>query len=210
MANKKKDRYFDIFVEMSCFSVEAAQYLREVMGEYPEKQEELEAAIEKMHSIEHDGDVSKHSMTRLLAKEFITPIEREDIMDMSEAIDTVTDQIEDVLQKMYMLNVGKVRKDAIVMADMIVTCTEALKNALEDFWNFKKSKTISDKLIEINRLEEVGDKHYMDSVRNISTDASISPMQAFAWYHVFQYMEHVLDACEDAADVIAGVIMKNT
>lgn len=208
MANKKQDRYYDLFIEMCAFSCDAALYLREILGDF--NPDELEANMEKMHSIEHDGDVSRHSMTKLLSKEFITPIEREDIMAMSESIDTVTDKIEDVLQKMYMYNVKSVRKDAILIADLIITCTEALKDALDEFRNFKKSKIINDKVIEINRLEEVGDKMYIDAVRSTFTDTNITPVEAFAWSHIFHYMEDVLDACEDTADVIEGVIMKNT
>ena len=208
MANKKQERYYEIFVEMCTFSCEAAKFLREILGDYdPEK---LEAYMEKMHKIEHDGDSARHSMIKLLAKEFITPIEREDIMAMSESIDTVTDKVEDVLQKMFMYNILTVREDAITVADVVIECTNALKDALEEFHNFKKSKTIGDKLIEINRLEEVGDKMYIEATRRVFTDKSITALEAFSWSHVFHYMEDVLDACEDTADVMEGVIMKNS
>ena len=208
MANKKQDRYYDIFIEMGAFSCDAAVFLRELLGDYdPDK---LEEYMEKMHSIEHDGDASKHAMTKLLAKEFITPIEREDIMAMSESIDTVTDKIEDALQRMFMYNIKSVRKDALPIADAVVKCTEAMKDALEEFHNFKKSKTIGEKLIEINTLEEVGDKMYIEAVRNVFTDTDLSPLEAFSWSHIFHYLEDVLDACEDVADVIEGVIMKNS
>ncbi|MDR3305875.1 MAG: DUF47 family protein [Clostridiales Family XIII bacterium] len=208
MATKKKDRYYDIFVEMSNFACDAAVFLREILVNYDP--ENLSAQMEKMHSIEHDGDVSRHSMTKLLAKEFITPIEREDIMQLSEAIDTVTDKVEDVLLRLYMFNIDVIRKDALVIADVLVKCTEAMKDTLEEFPHFKKSKTLNDKIIEINRLEEVGDKLYTDAVRGVFTDESLPAIRVFAWNMVFHYMEDVCDACEDVADVVEGVIMKNT
>jgi len=208
MANKKQERYYEIFIEMCSFSCEASKFLREILGNYdPEK---LNIYMEKMHAIEHCGDVSRHAMIKLLAKEFITPIEREDIMAMSDAIDTVTDKIEDVLQKMYMYNVQKVRSDAIEGADTIIECTDTLKSALEELSGFKKSKTINEKLIEINRLEEVGDRMYIEATRKVFSEPGIAPLEAFSWSHIFHYMEEVLDACEDAADVIEGVIMKNS
>lgn len=208
LGKKKQERYYEIFVEMAGFSCDAAVFLREILGSY--KVERIDADMEKMHSIEHDGDVSRHQMTKLLAAEFIPPIEREDIMAMSEAIDTVTDKIEDVLQRLYMLNIQEIRKDAVVIADVVVKACEALRDALEDFSNFKKSKTIQDKIIEINRLEEVGDKLYIEAVRGVFTDSEIPPLEAFAWYHIYGYLEDVFDACEDAADIIESVIMKNT
>jgi len=208
MSNKKQDRYYDIFIEMSMFSYNAAVLLREILGDFDA--EKLNENMEKMHEIEHSGDAARHKMTEMLAKEFITPIEREDIMAMGETIDTVTDKVEDVLQKMYMYNVKAVREDALVIVDTIIKCTITLREALEEFHNFKKSKIIHDKIVEINRLEEEGDKMYMEATRRVFTDSSLAPLEAFAWSHIFHYMEDVFDACEDAADVIEGVVMKNT
>ncbi|MDR0357723.1 MAG: DUF47 family protein, partial [Clostridiales Family XIII bacterium] len=145
-----------------------------------------------------------------LAKEFITPIEREDIMQMSESIDTVTDKIEDVLLRLYMFNIPEIREDALRIADVIVKCATALKDALEEFHNFRKSKTIQEKIIEVNHLEEEGDRLYTDAVRNVFTDSSLPPLIVSSWDNVFHYMEDVCDACEDVADVIEGVMMKNS
>ena len=208
MAGKKKERYFEMFIEMSAVSCKAAAFLREIFNNYdPSK---LKEYMLKMHAMEHEGDEVRHEMVKLLAREFITPVEREDIMAMADAIDTVTDKIEDVLQKMFMYNVKTVRSDAVEGVDTIIACTEALKTALEDFQNFKKSKTINEKIIEINRLEELGDTFYIEATRKVFTDKDISPVDAFSWSHVYHYMEDVVDACEDAADIIEGVIMKNS
>ena len=208
MANKKQERYYEMFVKMGGFSCDAARLLREIFGDFnPEK---LEDYMEKMHAIENEGDVLRHEMTKQLAREFITPIEREDIMVMGESIDTVTDKIEDVLQKMYMYNIKTIREDAVITTDKLIVITEALETALKEFHNFKKSKDIGEMLIEINRLEEEGDKRYIEAVRNVFTDEAIDATEAFAWSHIFHYMEDVFDACEDAADIIEGTIMKNT
>jgi len=206
--SNKQDRYFNMFVEMCTFSHNAAVFLREILSDFDS--EKLKENMEKMHAIEHDGDVARHEMIKALAREFITPIEREDIMSMGEKIDTVTDKIEDVLQKMYMYNVKTIREDALVIADTIIKSIETLGEALEEFHNFKKSKIIKEKIIEINRLEEVGDKLYIEGTHMVFTDPDITPLEAFGWSHIYHYMEDVLDACEDAADVIEGVIMRNT
>jgi len=208
MANKNQDKYYDSFNEMCGYSNDAALYLREIFSDF--KPEKLSEYMEKMHSIEHAGDVARHTMTKQLAKEFITPIEREDIMAMGDRIDTVTDKVEDALMKMYMYNVTTVREDGVKIIDTIIECTEALRDAIEEFRNFKKSKTIIEKIIEVNRLEEVGDVLYIEATRKVFTDDKLSPKEAFAWSHIYHYMEDVFDACEDVADVIEGVIMKNT
>ncbi|MDR0852423.1 MAG: DUF47 family protein [Clostridiales Family XIII bacterium] len=205
---KKEEKYYEAFIEMSGYSCEAALFLRDILNDYDP--DDLDDRIEKMHSIEHSGDLARHIMTKQLAREFITPIDREDIMQMADSIDTVTDKIEDVLLRLHMFNIRVVHEDAVKLADIIVKCATALKEALEEFHNFKKSKTIQEKVIEVNRLEEEGDLLYVQAVRRMFTDERISPLVAMAWSEAYHYMEDVCDACEDVADIIEGVIMKNS
>lgn len=207
MASKKDNKYFDSFVEMVDYSCEAAIYLKDIIYNFdPNK---IKKQTKEMHDIEHSGDIARHNMTKSLAKEFITPIEREDIMEMADAIDTVTDKIEDVALRLYMFNIKEIRDDAKKMAEVIVKCTEALKDALVEFSNFRKSKIIQEKLIEINTFEEEADQLYIMSVRHLFEDVS-DGLLAASWNQTFHYMEDVCDACEDAADVIESVIMKNS
>ncbi|MDR3072178.1 MAG: DUF47 family protein [Clostridiales Family XIII bacterium] len=208
MAGKKGQMYYQSFVEMADYSHKAALFLQNVVRNYdPDKLVDLKT---EMHAIEQAGDIAKHHMTKNLAKEFITPIEREDIMELASYIDTVTDKIEDVLLRLYMFNIKSIREDAIALADVIVTCTASMKQALEEIHNFKKSKTIHQLVVEVNRLEEEGDRLYTEAVRRVFTDTSISAVEAIAWEHIYHYMEDVCDACEDVADTVEGVIMKNS
>lgn len=207
MASKKDGKYFDSFIEMVNYSCEAARYLKEIIDDFDPS--EIKVQIKKMHEIEHAGDIARHTMIKNLAKEFITPIEREDIMEMADSVDNVTDKIEDVALRLYMFNIQSSRDDAKKMADVIVKCTEALKDALLEFGNFRKSKTIKEKIIEINTLEEEADQLYIMSVRHLFKGVD-DGLLAASWNQVFHYMEDVCDACEDAADVIESVIMKNS
>ncbi|MDR1136444.1 MAG: DUF47 family protein [Clostridiales Family XIII bacterium] len=205
--SKKDDKYYKAFVEMVGYSCEAAQLLRNVLSEF--KPEELAGCMKEMHDIEHSGDIARHVMTKKLAKEFITPIEREDIMDMSEAIDNVTDKIEDVMIRIYIFNIQEIRDDAKKLADVIVKCCDALKSALQEFHNFRKSKVLHEKIILINQLEEEADVIYTEAVRKIYTE-KVDPILMQAWYETFQFLEDCCDACEDVADVIESVMMKNS
>ena len=148
MARKDND-YFNIFVELVEYSCKAAKLLIEVMTDY--HPEELERRMEEMHQIEHSADLEKHLMMERLAREFITPIEREDIMQMAHQIDDVTDTIEDVLMRLYMFNITVIRKDALDVALIIEQCCEELKKALKEFGNFRKSKTLHKHIVEVNR-----------------------------------------------------------
>ena len=207
MAIKKDDTYFGAFVELVTYSCEAANLLSDIMHNY--NPDELEENLKRMHNIEHAGDVERHIMMKKLAREFITPIEREDIVSMADAIDNVTDNIEDVLLRMYMFNIRTMRDDALKMADIIVKCCDALKEALLEFHNFRKSQTLHNLIVEINRMEEEGDDLFVHSTRNLYVQG-LEPLEVYGWGRTLHYMEICCDACEDVADVIESVMMKNS
>lgn len=207
MARKKDMNYFNDFVELAGYSCKAADLLNEIMNNF--RVDNLKKKMEEMHVIEHSGDKARHAMVEKLAHEFITPIEREDIMAMADAIDTVTDTIEDVLMHMYMLNIKSVPEHAIKMTSIIVKCCNALKLALDEFHNFRKSNKLHDLIVEINILEEEGDKLFTEAIRNVYTNCK-DFLEVVAWDKTFHYLEKCCDACEDVSDVIESVIMKNT
>lgn len=204
---KKNNDYFAMFVELVGYSCRAAEMLIEVMEDY--RPEDLEKLMIEMHDIEHSADVKKHEMIRKLAREFITPIEREDIMEMAHQIDNVTDAIEDVLMRLYMFNITVIREDALKVAVLIEECCQELKKALMEFSNFRKSKTLHNHIVEINRLEEEGDKLYTEATRRLYT-SDLEPIRVSAWTHVFHILEKACDSCEDVSDVIERVLMTNS
>ncbi|MDD2189880.1 MAG: DUF47 family protein [Eubacteriales bacterium] len=207
MVLKKDENYFDTFVRLVDYSCQAAALLNEIMHNF--NPDDLEEQIKHMHNIEHAGDVERHIMMKKLAKEFITPIEREDIVSMADAIDNVTDNIEDVLLRMYMFNIKEMQDDALKMSGIIVKCCDALKQALVEFHNFRKSQTLHGLIVEINRMEEEGDELFTNAVRKIYVHGK-DPIEVYGWGRTLHFMEICCDACEDVADVIEGVMMKNS
>jgi predicted phosphate transport protein (TIGR00153 family) len=205
---KKENYYFDTFVELMDYSCKAADLLKQIMINFDANQ--IKAKMEEMHAIEHSADKARHKMMGKLLKEFITPIDREDIMAMADSIDTVTDSIEDVLMQMYMYNVVKVTEYAQKLTELIEKSCYLLKKAfIDEFPNFRKSKKIRDLIIEINRLEEEGDTLYTEAIRALYL-SNKDYKDIVAWDSTYHYLEKCCDACEDVAEVIERIIMKNT
>ena len=171
--------------------------------------EEISRAISELHEIERQADEAKHQLSDMLVKAFITPIEREDIAALSHDIDEVTDKIEDVLIRVYINNVQKIRPEALRLLDTVIECCDALHELMQEFPNFRKSKKLGEKIIAINTLEEKADKLYIDSMRNLHMEEK-DPLQIIAWREIYDYMEKCADACEHAADVVGSVVMKNS
>ncbi len=207
MAKNNERNYYEMFVGLVSHCCEAAKFLDESLNEFD--YEKLSQKMEHIHAIEHGADGKKHEMMSLLVKEFITPIEREDIISIGNEIDSVTDSIEDVVLKIYMYNVRSIRPYALEFSKIIMRCCGALKTAMQEFHNFKKSEILHNQIVEINRLEEEGDKLYIVAVRELYTNSK-DPVEIMAWTEVFEVMEKCCDTCEHVANVMESVIMKNT
>ena len=207
MTKKKGNDYFEMMAELVTYSCDAASLLSEILRNYDAAQ--LENKLEKMHEIEHTADLKKHEMMNKLVKEFITPIERGDIVELSHQIDNVTDAVEDVLVRLYMFNITSLRSEAFEFCDIIIECCSKLKKLMEEFHNYKKSTKIHELIIDINALEEEADRLYTKSMRNLFM-TSTDPIEITTWKENFYFFEKCCDACEAAADVVESVIMKNS
>lgn len=202
----KKNPYFDDFIEMIGFSCQAAEHLQKSLKNF--KPEALSGLRETMHEIEHMEDNVKHGMIERLAKEFVTPIDREDIIELANELDNVTDKIEDILIRLYMYNVQAVHPAALDFADVIADCCKALQRAMVEFPNFHKSTTLRQSFIDVNSMEEKGDAIYMDAVRSLFEKGGDST-ELIAWSELFDRLEDCCDTCEHVSDVMEMIIMKN-
>ncbi len=205
---KGKDyNYFEAFVHLSKFSLNSAEILNKTLREYDIKK--IEEKIREMHNIEHSADIAKHDLLNRLVKEFLPPIEREDITSLSQKIDDVTDAIEDVLMCIDIFNVQAIRPEILKFTEMIVDCCKSMDVALVEFQNFKKSKRLHSEIVEINRLEEEGDALYINGVRNLYKTTK-DPIELMVWTEIFRRLEKCCDACEDVANDIENIVMKNS
>lgn len=207
MARNKNYDYYGKFVELVDFSCKCADLLDSALTSFDLSK--MDDYLKKMHHIEHTADLAKHDLMTQLAGEFIAPLEREDIVKLASEIDDITDTIEDVLIKIHMYNVQSIRPEVLEFSKLISKCCASLKIALEELHNFKKSSTLKAKIIEVNDLEEVGDALYYNTVyklyRNNETATDL-----FIWTEIYSLLEKCCDACEEAADMVESVVMKNS
>ena len=205
---KKGDRYyFDNFIECVECSCLAATLLGETVKNY--SRSKLTQVREQIHEIEHEADGKKHELMFMLNKAFITPIEREDVISLAQNLDDITDTIEDVFLRIYICDVDAIKDTAVAMTELVISACAALKTAMEEFPEFRKSTKLKEHLIRINDLEEEGDNLYIEGMRELHT-GGCEPLEVIAWRDIYSYLERCMDACEHAADVIETVIMKNS
>ncbi len=207
MAKKQDAFYFDNFVDCVDFACRAASILHDTFLNF--QPDDLKNRLDAIHQEEHGADCKKHALMEVLAKAFITPIEREDIILLSQNIDELVDKIEDVLIRAYCNNIHAIRPDALKITEIIVEGCAAVKDLMAEFSNFKRSKTLKEKIIRINTLEEDADKLFISGVRDLHVNCT-DPLEVYGWHELYIYLEQCVDACEHIADIVESVVMKNT
>jgi predicted phosphate transport protein (TIGR00153 family) len=207
MAKKHGFNYFEAFVDLSKYSLTSAEILHKTLTNFDPS--ELPQKIKEMHEIEHSADLAKHVLMNKLVKEFLPPIEREDITSLSQEIDDVTDSVEDVLLYLSMFNIKAIRPEILRFTELISNCCKSMHEALVEFQNFKNSKTLHGKIVEINNLEEEGDGLYYEMMTKLYASSTDS-IELMTWTEVLHRLEKCCDNCEDVADIIEQIVMKNS
>jgi predicted phosphate transport protein (TIGR00153 family) len=206
MAKIKFD-YFSALERQGAYACEEAQKLVGVLRDFDP--DVVSEHLEAMHEIENAADDQNHEIFIHLAKEFITPIDREDIIEMAQRLDDIVDYTEDVLQQMYMYDIQVLYEKALPMAILMECASTALYGALGEFRNFKKGDALAAKVIEVNNFEEEADKLYVESIRDLYKNYADDPLYIVMWSNVFSRMERCIDACENVADMMATILLKN-
>lgn len=205
MAKKENNYYFDTFTKGADCACNAVTLLKQCFEDF--NPDRLPQRMEEMHKIEHTADEVKHSMMQQLVKEFLPPFEREDIIQLSNSIDDVTDSIEDILQQIYMLNVTSIRPDVAEFAEVISKCCFAMKEMTLELHSFRKPARLLKLVIEINHLEEEGDRLYINVMHQLYARTK-EPLTVIAWSNIYSRLEKCCDCCEDVADVVEQIILK--
>ena len=206
MKTSKKFNYFECLVQMTEFAAKEAELLKQTILNFSE--ETLKTNCIEMHKLEHGCDMIKHEMTAQLVREFLPPIEREDLFTLSHVVDDLVDKVESALIFFYMANITKLRDDTMQFVDLIIQSCKSTLDAMKEFGNFKKSNTLKDLLIKIHDCEEKGDQIYMQAVRNLSC-SNEDTRTIIEWRDVYRCFEACFDAAEKIADTVQSAVMKN-
>jgi predicted phosphate transport protein (TIGR00153 family) len=199
----KEEQYFDLFTQMTLYIVEAAGELKQMLADKEQNYKEYSQRIKRL---EHACDELTHTISTKLNKSFITPFDREDIYLMSSALDDIVDLIDDAARAFIIFDVGEIRHYARDFAGVIERMAEQLR---EIVGTLQKPKNITQRLIEIHRLENDGDDIYHAAVAELFHDER-DPMNVIKWKEIYEKLEAAVDRCENVANIIESVIIKHT
>lgn len=203
----KQNNYFEAFFNHADLSCKAAKEVADTLENFDPFS--LPDAVERVHLIENQADIVKREIVAALSREFLPPIEREDIMQLADELDNVTDSVEDVLRGIYTYNITSIKPEAIDFVKLVCDICVALRETVEDFKGFRKSSTLQGRIIRVNDLEVEGDKLFTNAMRTLFVNAS-DPRELIVWQNIFTSLEICCDNCEHVADAIEAAVLKNS
>ena len=183
----------------------------DVVENFKPDPEWLRGKMEVIHTIENEGDDIAHEIIERLATEFLPPIDREDVIELTMLLDDVTDEIEEVVQHIYMYDFKELHPAVVPTARVIDAAVEALYEATKAFNEFKKPKKLEKLLIAVHDRESEGDELYIENKRDLFANHSdASAAYLISWNGMFSHMEACCDSCEGVACVMQKVMLKNS
>jgi predicted phosphate transport protein (TIGR00153 family) len=204
MLPRKKDPFFEYFVLVVDNMMLASKVFREELNNL----DDAEKFAIQMKSIESQGDQYTHAVIKELNNTFITPLDREDILGLTIKLDDVLDLLEACAWSFDLFNVTEVDDFMKLFARNIEMCTQEISLAINCLVE-KKLKEMPLHTHKINDLENVADDLLRDSLKTLFSSCT-DPIEIIKRKEIYYMMEEVSDACEDVADILEGIIMRNS
>jgi uncharacterized protein len=198
-----RDRaYFGLFEEAGQNILQACDLLDRMLSNYPDSKD----LAREILICEQVGDRITHDIIDRLNHTFVTPIEREDILALASALDDIVDYTEEVADYLGLYKIEAPMDQAIKLAHVLVAAARQVSEAIPRLRGFRD---ISHYTVEINRLENEGDRLTREAVASLF-DTGIDPMVVIRWKDLFERLEQAIDATERVANILEGIVIKNS
>jgi predicted phosphate transport protein (TIGR00153 family) len=198
-----RDRaYFELFEEAGRNLERSADLLHSLLSDYPDQA----PLAQEIRDCEHEGDRITHEILDRLNHTFVTPIDREDILALTSALDDIVDFIEEVADYLGLYKIEAPMDQAIKLSEVLQQASHQIAEAIPLLRGFKD---LSAYTVEINRLENDGDRIVREAIASLF-DGGIDPMVVIRWKDLFERLEDAIDAAEHVANILQGIVIKNS
>lgn len=194
--------FFDLFEEAGKNALRAADLLDQMLRNFPE----TKGLARDILICEQEGDRITHDIIRRLNKTFVTPIDREDILELASALDDVVDYTEEVADYLGLYKVEAPMEQSQRQAYILLQATRQIVEAIPRMRDFKD---ISHYTVEVNRLENDGDRVVREAIASLF-DNGVDPMVVLRWKDLFERLEAAIDSTETVANILEGIVIKNS
>ena len=200
----RQEKFFDLFGEQAGVLHEAAQVLLRMLEGADHDVRDMADEIKKL---EHRGDTMTHDIIRRLNQTFITPLDREDIHELSSRLDDVLDLIDAVATRMVLFKIHESRPAGIELARILKRATAELLASVPHI--LEKGEKILDYCQEIKRLEHESDTVSRSAIAQLFEEER-DPITLIKWKEIYEVLEAAVDKAEDVSDILETIVLKST
>jgi uncharacterized protein len=201
----KDEKFFDIFEQAADNVIKAAYAFKDLVANWSVNSDK----IKLIRDLEHEGDRMTHDIIDKLNRTFITPIDREDIHALAKEVDDVIDIIQATMDRMILYRITKTTPELMRMVDVLVNSTEVIGKAIKSLRDLGQSRRTLEFCIEANRLENEGDVLLKVALEELFSGQIKDVLEIMKWKEIYEAAEYATDKCEDIANVIEGIVVKN-
>ena len=198
----REREFFDLFEEAGANILRAAELLERMLARWPDHGQ----LSRDVTVCEQEGDRITHDIIQRLNSTFVTPIDREDIYALASALDDIVDYTEEVSDYMGLYRIEAPMEQAQEMSRIL---HEAARQIAEAMPRLRSFRDIHHFTIEVNRLENDGDRVSREAMASLF-DTGIDPMFVIRWKDIFERLEAAIDATEKVANILEGIVIKNS
>jgi len=197
----RERRFYDLFEQQAATIVQSAGLLEQALAnvaDLPTRQREIK-------DLEHQGDEITHEIVRALNRTFVTPFDREDIYELAAGLDDILDYIEEVADTTSLYGISAIPEPARELARLLAQAAAQLEEAIG---RLESGKGGGEHIIEVHRLEDVGESVSRRAIAVLFSDRH-PPLEVIKLKDLYALLEDALDRCEDVANVLEGIAIKN-
>ena len=198
----QKREFFDLYNRAAQNNVAIAEKVIDLLDRFPEQSEEI---VRDVKELEHEGDRITHELVDLVNRTFVTPFDRDDMYRLAGVLDDICDYVDEAAEKIVSYGVRDVRDGAREQARVIQRSATKLSEAIGRLEGFQDSRR---QLIELRELEDEGDRIARAAISELFAMGG-DPIAVIRWKDIHEQLEEAVDACENAADVLEAILVKN-
>jgi len=200
----KEDVFFDLFEKASA----NAHQCTLALSEFLERFDDLEGRMRRIKELEHVGDELTHEVIDRLNQTFITPLDREDIHELACRIDDILDRVDTAVDRICLFKIPSASEESKLLARCLVRQTELVCEMMPALRKMSAPETIRAKVREVHRLESEADAIERQALVRLFEN-NPDPIHVIKWKNIIEVLESATDKCEDVANVIEGIVLKN-
>jgi predicted phosphate transport protein (TIGR00153 family) len=161
----------------------------------------------KIRELEQKGNKIAAELMKELSSNFVTPLDREDIHGLTKILNGIIDHVHGVAIRFEMYNIDKIRSPAIRMSEVLSECVEELQLLITQLNNMSALELITPGIDKLDKYEEKGDVIYRKAIYELF-HSEIDTLEVLKWKDIYERIENNIDKCNDAGNIILGIIFK--